>query len=214
MPSAHHTDKAVGWLSCKLTHSAPSRTTAIWGPCRDTAESNRDPLHRWHWPDAPRGLVATIATGLFSLSHWDSSHSQRPLVPQTQHPGDKGSGHIFAMTLLCFQSRPQRVLSSASCPWPRTQSKLTSPTHWKDAINPEWKIPQNDSTWVAQPHSCRTGTLGQSCGAQRTSEQWMFSCMAREISAPHPQAGPAEAPPPRAPTLAAAATDVLSVFCL
>lgn len=64
------------------------------------------------------------------------------LVPYTSHPGDKGSSHVFAMTLLCSQSRPQVLLSSASRPWPRTQCGLTSPAHWKDAINPEWKIPQ------------------------------------------------------------------------
>lgn len=48
-------------------------------PCRDSEESNRDtqtiPLHPWHWPEAPRGLAAAIATGLFPLSHRNSSES-------------------------------------------------------------------------------------------------------------------------------------------
>lgn len=79
VPPAHHTDKAVGWLSCRLAHAAPSRATPpdvhpLSGALkRLRRESNRDTqivsLHPWHWPEAPKGLVAAIATGLFPLSH-------------------------------------------------------------------------------------------------------------------------------------------------
>lgn len=95
---------------------------------------------------------------------------------------DKGSGHIFAMTLLCFQSRPQRVLSSTSCPWPRIQPRLTGPTHWKDAINLSGKFLRTTAPGLLSPTATAQSRLATHAEPS-TSEQLMFNCMACEISA-------------------------------
>lgn len=126
-------------------------------------ESNRDTqivtLHPLHWPEAPRGVVAAIATGLFPFSH-------RVLLRVDVHNTDTTSWGLRQWPSLCHgialfpEQAPSRPQFSKL---PLAQSRLTGPIHWKDAINPEWKIPQNNSTWVAQSHSCCTVMLGQSC---------------------------------------------------